>query len=191
MRDFLQRFEPALAAADTACLLIDAPGDARDEMVEEIARPLNEIAQARGIATLLSARATLAQRIGTDGIHLDLRILDEAAALRTYRDARKTLGADAILGALCPAGRHLAMEIAELDADYVGFDLAAGETPEIVGWWAEMMNTPCVAFGVVEPAQAQALADSGADFIAVSASLWHAPDPARQLERIQAAIRSG
>ena len=35
MRDFIPRFEAALAAADVACLLIDTPGDARDEAVGE------------------------------------------------------------------------------------------------------------------------------------------------------------
>jgi thiamine-phosphate pyrophosphorylase len=191
LRDFLAQFEPALAAADIACLLIDAPQDAADNALTEIARALNQIAQACGVATLLPGRAALAQRLGTDGVHLDLRALDEAAALRTYRDARKALGADAIVGALCPAGRHLAMEVAELDADYVGFGLDAAETPELIAWWAEMMNTPCVAFGVTEPEQARVLAGDGADFIAVSAALWTSPDPARQLEQLQAAIRSG
>ncbi len=191
MRDFLATFEPALAAADIACLLIDAPGDARDEAVAEIARPLNDMAQARGIATLLPARAALARQIGADGVHLDLRPLDEAAALLAYRNARKTLGPEAIVGALCAAQRHMAMEVAELDADYVGFALDAAETPELVAWWAEMMNTPCVAFGAAEVEQARSLAAGGADFIALSAGLWDAPDPAAALARFQAAIDPG
>ena len=191
LHDFLARFEPALGGADIACLLIDAPGDARDDAIAEIARPLNDIAQVRGIATLLPARVALAQQLGADGVHLDLRTLDESAALRAYRDARKALGTDTIVGALCPAGRHMAMELAELDADYVGFALDAAETPELIAWWAEVMNTPCVAFSAAEPDQARGLAESGADFIAVPAALWSAPDPTGQLERLQAAIRSG
>jgi thiamine-phosphate pyrophosphorylase len=83
------------------------------------------------------------------------------------------------------------MEIAELDADYVGFEIDAAETPELIAWWAEVMNTPCVVFGALAPEQVQGLAESGTDFIAVSAALWDTPDPAGQLERLQAAIRSG
>jgi len=191
LRDFIAVLEPALAAADIACLLIDAPHDARDDAVAEIARPLNAIAQARGIATLLSGRAALAKTLGTDGVHLDLRQQDESSALRAYREARATLGPDAIVGALCAAERHMAMEIAELDADYVGFALDMAETPEVIAWWAEIMNAPCVAFGAIEAEDTRALAESGADFIAVSAALWNAPDPSAQLERLQAAIRSG
>jgi thiamine-phosphate pyrophosphorylase len=191
LRDFLGHFEATLAAADIACLLIDVTADARDAAIVEVARPLNEIAQARGIATLLPARTALAEQIGTDGVHLDLRQQDEATALRLYREARKEIGADAIVGALCPAGRHMAMEVAELDADYVGFALDAAEASELIAWWAEVMNTPCVVFGAVEVGQAATLAADGVDFIALSADLWNEPDPPAQLARFQAAIRSG
>ncbi len=191
MRDFLAKFEPAIAAADIACLLIDAPSDALDEAVAEIARPLNDLAQARGVATLLPGRASLVQQIRTDGVHLDLSTIDETAALRIYREVRKTLGSAAIVGALCTAERHMAMEIAELDADYVGFALDAAEAPELIAWWGEMMNTPCVAFGAEAPEHARVLAADGADFIAPSSALWSLPDPAGQLARLQAAIGPG
>jgi thiamine-phosphate pyrophosphorylase len=191
LRDFLARFAPALGAADIACLLIDAPNDTGDEAVAEIARPLGDIAQARGVATLLSGRAVLTKRIGADGVHLDLRAQDEAAALRLYRDARKEIGPDAIVGALCAPQRHMAMEVAERDADYVGFALETGEAPGLIAWWAEVMNTPCIAFGIDEPEQAGALAADGADFIALSAALWTSPDPAARLARFQAAIGPG
>lgn len=191
LHDFIVQFEAALGAADIACLLIDAPADMRDDALAEVARPLNQIAQARGIATLVPGRVGAAQRLGTDGIHLDLRAVDDAAALRAYRDARNALGPEAIIGALCPPQRHAAMEVAELDADYIGFSLEAAETPDLIAWWAEMMNTPCVGFGAVEPTEATLLAESGADFVAIAASLWTAPDPARKLEQLQASIRSG
>jgi thiamine-phosphate pyrophosphorylase len=191
LRDFLARFEPALAAADIACLLIDAPKEAADEAVAEIARPLNEIAQRRGIATLLSERATLAKQLGADGVHLDLRPLDAATALRVYRDARNAVGPDAIVGTLCPAERHLAMEVAELDADYVGFPLDGAEASDLLAWWAEVMNTPCVAFGDGDVEQARALAAKGADFVALPAALWSAADPAADVARVQAAIAPG
>jgi thiamine-phosphate pyrophosphorylase len=191
LHDFVPVFEAALAAADVACLLIDAPGDARDDAVAEIARPLNEIAQARGIATLLPGRTSLAQRLRVDGVHLDLSTLGEPAALSVYRDARKTLGPDAIVGALCAAGRHMAMELAELDADYVGFAMDAAETLELIAWWAEVMNAPCVAFGAADLEQAQASAAGGADFVALSHAVWNSPDPAAYLREVQGVIGPG
>jgi thiamine-phosphate pyrophosphorylase len=188
LRDFLDAFGPATEAVDVACLLIDAPADAGDEAIAQIARPLNEMAQARGIATLLT-RAALAKRIGSDGAHLDLRAMDAGAATRAYREARKALGGEAIIGTLCAAGRHMAMELAELDADYVGFDLAAPDAAESIAWWGEVMNVPCIAFGAVDPAAAASLAQSGADFIAPPAELWAGDAPAR-LAELQAAIRT-
>jgi thiamine-phosphate pyrophosphorylase len=191
LRDFVPVFEAALAAADVACLLIDAPNDAHDDAVAEIARPLNDLAQARGIATLLPARTALAQRLRVDGVHLDVGVIDESAALRAYRDARQALGPDAIVGALCAAERHMAMAMAELEADYIGFAVDAAETPELIAWWAEVMNAPCVAFGASKGDEARALAASGADFIALSPALWNSPDPAAYLREVQGAIGPG
>jgi thiamine-phosphate pyrophosphorylase len=133
----------------------------------------------------------LVKSIRTDGVHLDLHRRDETGALRLYREARKALGPDAIVGALCAPGRHMAMEVAELDADYVGFAADAVETPELVAWWAEMMNTPCVAFGIAETEQARMLASAGADFIALAPTFWTTPDAAARLAGFQAAIGPG
>jgi len=191
LREFIPRLEAALAAADVACLLVNAPSDAHDDAVAEIARPLDEIAHGRGVATLLPSRASLALRLRIDGVHLDLSAMDESGALRAYRDARKALGSDAIVGALCPAGRHVAMEIAELDADYVGFALDAAETPELIAWWAEMMNTPCVVFSAADLEQVREAVVRGADFIALSPGLWNSPDAAAYLREVQGAIGPG
>jgi thiamine-phosphate pyrophosphorylase len=191
LHDFVPVLDASLAAADVACLLIDAPSDAHDDAIAEVARPLNEMAQSRGIATLLPGRASLAQHLRVDGVHLDLSALDENTAMRIYRDARKALGPDAIVGALCAAGRHMALELAELDADYVGFAVDAAETPDLIAWWAEVMNAPCVAFGAADLEQAQASAASGADFIALSPALWNSPNAATYLREVQRAIGPG
>jgi len=191
LRDFLPKLERAMETADIACLLIAAPSDARDDAVAAIAQPLIRAAQARDVAALLPGRATLAKDLGADGIHLDLRAFDTAGALRAYRDARKALAEDAIVGTICPAERHLAMEVAETGADYVGFDLTASETAEVIAWWGEMMTVPCVAFGRIDPTIAAELARSGADFIAPEPGTWNGVDPAGDLAALQAAIRAG
>lgn len=191
MRDFLPRFDSVLEIADVACLLIAAPLDACDADVETIAAPLIRAAQARDVAALLPGRATLAKTLGADGVHLDLRLASIPDATRTYRDARKSLAEDAIVGALCPPERHLAMELAELGADYIGFDLSAPETADLIAWWGEMMTVPCIAFGRVDPPAATALARSGADFIAPEPEVWKRVDPAAELAKLQAAIRAG
>jgi len=180
-----------LKGADVACLLIAAPPDARDDDVAAIAQPLIRAAQARDVAALLSGRAALAKELGADGVHLDLRAVAEHEAMRTYRDARKELSEDAIVGALCPPERHAAMELAEAGAAYVGFDLAAPEAAELIGWWGEVMTVPCVAFGRFDAATAAALARSGADFVAPEPELWKHVDPDGELAALGAAIHAG
>jgi thiamine-phosphate pyrophosphorylase len=191
LRDLLPRFEAALKVADVACLVIAAPAEARDEDVRAIAEPLIRAAQARDVAALLSGRAALAKALSADGVHLDLRTVEAGDAVRLYRDTRKTLVDDAIVGALCPPERHLAMELGEAGADYVGFDLAAPEAAETLAWWGEMMTVPCIAFGAIEPAMAAELARNGADFIAPEPDAWSRVDDSNALAALQAAIRAG
>lgn len=187
LRDLLDRLPAALTASDAACLLIDAPDDASADAIGVVAKPLIEIAQAQGVAALLPGRAELAKRIGADGTHLDLRAVDNATAVNAYREARRILGDGAIVGTLCPAERHAAMELAELGAEYIGFDASA---EELIGWWAEVMTTPSVAFAAADPEQARRLAGTGADFIAVEPQGWNGVDAATPLETFRTAIQA-
>jgi thiamine-phosphate pyrophosphorylase len=180
-----------LNVAEIACLLIAAPIDARDEDVAAVAEPLIRAAQARDVAALLSGRATLAKALGADGIHLDLRACSSDEAVRACGGARKALSEDAIVGTFCPPERHLAMEVGEAGADYVGFDLAAADAAATIAWWGEMMTVPCIAFGRLDSAAATALARNGADFIAPEPEVWNSVDPASALAALQAAIRAG
>jgi thiamine-phosphate pyrophosphorylase len=180
-----------LKVADVACLLIAAPIDARDADIGAIAEALIRAAQARDVAALVSGRAALAKTLGADGVHLDLTAASHDEAMRAYRDARKALAEDAIVGTACPPERHLAMEVAEAGADYVGFDLAAPDAAATLAWWGEMMTVPCVAFGHLDPAAARELARNGADFIAPEPAVWNGVDPAGDLAALQAAIRAG
>lgn len=180
-----------MKVADVACLLIAAPADARDEDLGAIAPALIHAAQARDVAALLSGRAVLAKTLGADGIHLDLRASPTDDAMRTYREARKTLAEDAIVGTICPPERHLAMEVAETGADYVGFDLAAPDAAAAIAWWGEVMTVPCIAFGRLDPTTAAALARDGADFIAPEPEVWNRVDPVSECAALQAAIRTG
>jgi thiamine-phosphate pyrophosphorylase len=191
LHDFLPRLESALELADVACLLIAPPPEASDDEVAAIAPPLIRVAQMRDVAALLLGRISLAKQLDADGIHLDLRTQPTAEALRTYRDARKALSEDAIVGTLCPPERHLALEVGEAGADYVGFDLAAPEAADVLAWWGEVMTVPCIAFGRIDATTAATVARSGADFIAPEPAIWNGVDPMGEIAALQAAIRTG
>jgi thiamine-phosphate pyrophosphorylase len=140
---------------------------------------------------LLNGRPTLAKTLGADGVHLDLRAVPAGDAMHRFRDARKALAEGAIVGTFCPPERHLAMELGEAGADYVGFDLAAPEAAATIAWWGEMMTVPCVAFGRIDAATAAALARNGADFVAPEPDVWSRVDPSSTVAAFEAAIRAG
>ena len=141
-------FAAALGAGDVACVEMAVPADpaAAKAAVER----LRDIAQERGVAFLLRGDAALAARTGCDGVVV------EAGG---YAAARKAVGGQAIVGVLAGTSRHEAMEAGEAGADFIGFD----PDPEIVSWWTEMMEVPCVA------------AVPEADFRRVSAEGWTDP----------------
>jgi len=166
-----ERLAAALTAAEFASVLI-APGVGHP-LDEATAKPLVEQAKQAGVATLILADAQLARELGADGVHLAGTNDLQAAC----RDARALLGTSSVVGADGGISRHAAMLLAEAGADYVGFgapphltdrDKARARRDDLVSWWAEIFQIPCVAFDVETPGEAAGLAAGGADFIAVT-----------------------
>src|SRR5690606_41884749 len=103
-----------------------------------------------------------------------------------YDEARRRVGADAIVGVTCHDSRHLAMVAAEDGADYVAFGAFYPTTtkaspkshaePGILSWWSEIMTTPCVAIGGITAQNCAPLVAAGADFIAVASAVWRHPE---------------
>lgn len=148
--------------------------DVPDEIVLQAARALFPIAQALDVACILNDRPDLAALCGADGVHI-------GQGDAPLSQARETLGKDAIIGVTCHDSRHLAMEAAEAGADYVAFgaffDSAtkappSRANPDILTWWQEMMEIPCVAIGGITPDNGAELIRAGADFLAVCNGIW-------------------
>ncbi|MBX9588145.1 MAG: thiamine phosphate synthase [Hyphomonadaceae bacterium] len=165
------RLAAAFAAADLACVLIvPAAGRTLDAAA---ASPLVELAQRRGAAALVVGDAGLARRLKADGVHLHAA----ADLVETYQAARSLLGPSGIIGIDAGLSRHDAMTLAEAGADYVAFgapahvqdrDRARARRDELVAWWAEIFQVPCVALDVETPPEAAALAEAGADFVGLA-----------------------
>lgn len=166
----LDRLAAALAAAPVASVLIVPP--AGRQLDASAAEPLIQHAQSQGAAALVLADADLARRIRADGVHLphgkDVESL--------YRSARQVVGPSAIVGVHAGKSRHDAMLLAESGADYVAFGIPEGVQDyeaarkrrlDLVTWWAEIFEVPCVALDVASPEDAEQLADAGADFVGI------------------------
>ncbi len=179
----------ALDAGDVACLQLRLKDAAPDDIGRAV-ETLMPVAQARDVAFILNDDAALAARLGCDGAHLGQTDGD-------HEGARKLLK-DRILGITCHASRHLAMEAGEIGADYVAFGAffptdtketvhAAGT--DLLEWWSEMMEVPCVAIGGITAANCAPLVQAGADFLAVVGAVWNHPDgPAAGVKAMNAAI---
>jgi thiamine-phosphate pyrophosphorylase len=179
-----ERLGAALAAVQVSSVLI-AP--AQDGVLDAAsAKPLVELAQRAGAAALIADDAALAKALRADGVHLGIS-MDPAG---TYADARRILGPRAIVGADAGISRDDAMTLAEDGAEYVAFgapldlsdlDKARARRAELITWWAEIFEVPCVAFDVESPEAAAALAQAGADFVSVTLPSAEPPAAARDL----------
>jgi len=187
---FADRLARALDAGDVACLQLRLK-DVPDDEILRAAEALLPVAQSRGVAVLMNDRMDLAKRSGCDGVHLGQGDGDPVAA-------RKLLGAEAMIGVTCHASRHLAMQAGEAGADYVAFgaffptDTKATQhvaEVDLLAWWSEMFEIPCVAIGGIGAANCAPLVQAGADFLAVVGAVWSHPDgPAAGVRAMNAAI---
>jgi len=187
---FARVLEDALAGGDVACVQLRLK-DVADEAVLAAGRLLMPLVQAAGAAFLVNDRPDLAKTLGADGVHVGQ---DDTA----YDEARRIVGKDAIVGVTCHDSRHLAMEAAEAGADYVAFgamyptstkDAKTRATPDLIRWWSELFETPCVAIGGITVENAPALVAAGADFLAVSAGVWNdAAGPREAVRRFNAVL---
>lgn len=177
---FAATLETALEAGDVACVQIRCKtGDRIDEAATRaVGEAIIPMLQARNIAVVINDSPALALDLGADGVHVGPEDV-------SVKEARRLLGPDAIVGATCKDSRHVAMEAGEAGADYVAFGafhptqtkaVTAAADPDILTWWQEMMELPCVAIGGITPENAEALVRAGADFLAVCSGVWDHPE---------------
>ncbi len=193
---FRDTLASALDAGDVAAVQLRLK-HATDDAVRRAIDVLRPVAQSRGVAFLVNDRPDLAVAQGCDGAHVGQT--DTPAAV-----ARKLLGGDRILGVTCHASRDLGFEAGEAGADYVAFgaffptatkDAPTRADPEILRWWSELMELPCVAIGGITAANCAPLVAAGADFLAVIGAVWSHPEGAaagvREMNAAIAAAQAG
>lgn len=174
---FPDRLRAALAGGPVAAFQFRVK-DIDEDQAARLAEPLREICAEADVAFLVNDSASLAKRLGADGVHL-------GQGDGSVKEARDLLGADAQIGVTCHDSRHLAMEAGEAGADYVAFgaffDTDTKATthrpePSLLTWWTTLSQLPCVAIGGITAVNAPPLVAAGADFIAVSGAVWGHPD---------------
>jgi thiamine-phosphate pyrophosphorylase len=185
---FAPRFAAALAAGDVASALVrvapEAQGDAK-----RIAERMVEASASYDAAILIEGEPRLAARVGADGAHV-------AGVGDPLAEALASLRPERIVGVGALRGRDDAMAAGEAGADYVmfgephrdGWTPPLAETAERVAWWAEIFETPCVAYAA-RLDDVAALAAAGADFVALGNALWSASSVEQAIATAQDAAR--
>lgn len=160
----------ALREADAAAVLLRLPADDERTLIKR-AKTVAPPVQGKGAALLLDGHAEIVARAGADGAHL--------TGIETFNAALSALKPQRIAGCGGLETRHDAMLAAEAGADYIMFGEpdADGHRPafeavlERVSWWAEVFEVPCVGFaGSLD--EVAALAQAGAEFIAIDDGIW-------------------
>ncbi|MCA1368178.1 thiamine phosphate synthase [Ensifer aridi] len=162
----------ALKGGDVASVIVPQYG-LSDQDFQKHAEALVAVIQQAGAAALIEGDTRVAGRAKADGLHIAGGV--DALAEAIERHAPKL-----IVGGGNATDRHHALEIGELRPDYVFFGRTDGDIkPEahpknlaLAEWWASMIEIPCVVMGGTDPQSALAVAETGAEFVALRLAVF-------------------
>jgi thiamine-phosphate pyrophosphorylase len=165
------RLLEAASGGDVASLILPKRGD--EAAFQAYVAPLVRLAQEAGIAALVVDDTRIAGRVGADGVHIQ-------GGPDEVKDAMERWGGKIIIGAGGAATRDEALELGELQPDYVFFGRLGFDTkPEpharnlaLARWWAEMVEIACIVQGGSDIASVRAAAATGAEFVALSSAVF-------------------
>jgi thiamine-phosphate pyrophosphorylase len=164
----------ALSGGDVASVIVPQY-ELDDQAFQKRAEVLVQIIQDAGAAAIISGDSRVAGRAKADGVHMD-------GSLEELGEAIEKFTPKLIVGAGGAAERHSALEIGELRPDYIFFgrfdgDIKSEAHPKNVAlaeWWASMIEIPCIAMGGTSVESVIAVAESGAEFVALRSAIFEA-----------------
>ncbi|WDR04911.1 thiamine phosphate synthase [Devosia rhodophyticola] len=164
--------QTVLAANPVSALLVRRH-DLSPAAYETLVKALLPIAQSSACALLVEDDSALAISLGADGVHVGPDIKTAKAAIAAAKPAL-------IVGVGPCDSRHDAMILGELNIDYLLFgpleQNGKANGAELAQWWAQTFEIPAV---LSAPDAGADLVDAlGAEFLALSQSLWQREDPA-------------
>ena len=173
----------ALKGGDVSSVIIPQYG-LDDTAFHKVAEALVPVIQAVGAAALVCGDSRVAGRVRADGIHI-------AGGAELLAEAIEKFTPKLIVGGGNAQDRHGALEIGELQPDYIFFGKIDGDfKPEahpknvaLAEWWASMISIPCIVMGGTDPQSVLDIAESGAEFAALRLAVF--ADPARAAAVIQ------
>lgn len=165
----------ALKGGDVASVIIPQYG-LDDTAFQKRAEALVPVIQSAGAAALVVDNSRVAGRVKADGLHISGKLEALAEAVEAHVPKMIVGGGNAM-------ERHTALEIGEVNPDYIFFGKLDGDIkPEphaknvaLGEWWASMVSIPCIVMGGTDPGGAIVVAESGAEFVAMSKAVFAEP----------------
>ncbi|HVK92949.1 MAG TPA: thiamine phosphate synthase [Mycoplana sp.] len=172
--------EDALRGGDVASVILPQYG-LEDSLFQKHAEALVPVIQNAGAAALIGGDTRVAGRARADGLHV-------AGGLEALAEAIEKHSPKLIVGAGHAKDRHMALEIGDLAPDYIFFGKIGGDIkPEahpknlaLAEWWASMVEVPCIVMGGTDPQSALAVAETGAEFVALCQAVFSEPENVAQ-----------
>lgn len=166
----------ALRGGDVASVILPQYG-LDDASFQKLAEKLVPIIQQAGAAALVAGDSRVAGRAKADGLHI-------AGGVENLAEAIEKHTPKLIVGGGNAQDRHRALEIGELQPDYIFFGKLDGDIkPEphpknlaLGEWWASMVEIPCIVMGGNDVSSVAAVAESGAEFVALRGAVFEHPD---------------
>lgn len=174
----LSTLDKALAAGDIASVILDN-NKADEASFQTFAETAVAKIQTAGAAAIILNDTRTAGRVGADGVHIEGSKADVADAVERYTPKL-------IVGTGNVKERHVALEVGELQPDYMFFGKIGADTkPEahprnlaLAEWWAAMVEIPAILQAGAKLDDLQACFDTKAEFIALGTVVFTAEDPA-------------
>lgn len=171
--------QSALSGGDVASIILDTTG-LDDAPFQAVAEKVVPLIQAQGVAAIILNDTRTAGRVGADGIHVEGTIAD-------VKDAIERHAPKMIVGTGNLRDRHGAMEIGELQPEYIFFGkIGADNKPDghprnlgLAEWWAAMVEIPCIVQAGNALESLIPAVQTGADFVALGRAVFEAEDPAK------------
>ena len=171
----------ALKGGDVASVIIPQYG-LDDTNFQKLAEHVVPVVQKAGAAALIAGDSRTAGRVKADGLHIAGGVEDLAEAVEKFSPRLIVGGGNA-------QERHRALELGELQPDYIFFGKLNGDIkPEahpknlaLAEWWASMVEIPCIVMGGTDAASALAIAETGAEFAALRLAVFAEPGRAASI----------
>jgi thiamine-phosphate pyrophosphorylase len=165
----------ALKGGDVSSVILPQYG-MDDNRFQALAEKVIPVIQQAGAAALVAGDSRVAGRAKADGLHIAGGVADLGEAMQKHAPKLIVGGGNA-------QDRHHALEIGELQPDYIFFGKLDGDIkPEahpknlaLAEWWASMVAIPCIVMGGTNPESVLEIAETGAEFAALRLAVFSEP----------------